>query len=55
MSRKQKKFFVVWMMLCAYIIAVSIGHSIYTEKQVDALEENLVELVEQIADLNESK
>lgn len=42
---KHAKFFVFWMLLAAYIIAVSIGHSLYAEKQIDILEENLLELI----------
>lgn len=54
MSSKHKTFLVVWLMLSAYIIAMSIGHSIYSEARIEGLEENLTELIERLADTNES-
>lgn len=55
MSSKHKTFLVVWLLLCAYIVALSIGHSIYAASRIEILEENLETLVEVIEDINESK
>lgn len=48
MNKAQKRFNTFIVAFAIWLIAVSVGHSIYTEAYIQALEENIEELVDTI-------
>ena len=51
MAKKHKRARAFVISLLIYIMAVSVGHSIYAENQISALEKNLNYLVNELAEI----
>lgn len=51
MAKKHKRARAFVISLLIYIMAVSVGHSIYAENQITALEKNLNYLVNELAEI----
>ena len=51
MAKKHKRARAFVISLLIYIMAVSVGHSIYAESQISALEKNLNYLVNELAEI----
>ena len=51
MAKKHKRARAFVISLLIYIVAVSVGHGIYAESQISALEKNLNYLVNELAEI----